>query len=102
MKGAGIVQFTISTPIQMVAGEGLVLACGLRQGAALGCHWHPIHSRILQVLLRTRDIKTPHRVAGRFYMVAGEIFIEYANEAFPFLLGRKGTFDREGVYLSVI
>ena len=51
MKGAGIVQFTISTPIQMVAGE---------------------------------------------------IFIEYANEAFPFLLGRKGTFDREGVYLSVI
>ncbi len=35
-------------------------------------------------------------------MVAGEIFIEYANEAFPFLLGRKGTFDREGVYLSVI
>ena len=71
MKGAGIVQFTISTPIQMVAGEGLVLACGLRQGAALGCHWHPIHSRILQVLLRTRDIKTPHRVAGRFYMVAG-------------------------------
>ena len=34
--------------------------------------------------------------------VAGEIFIEYANEAFPFLLGRKGTFDREGVYLSVI
>ena len=28
----------------------------------------------------------------------GGIFIEYANEAFPFLLGRKGTFDREGVY----
>ena len=35
-------------------------------------------------------------------MVAGEIFIEYANEAFPFLLGRKGTFDREGVYLSLL
>ena len=35
-------------------------------------------------------------------LVLGEIFIEYANEAFPFLLGRKGTFDREGVYLSVI
>ena len=36
------------------------------------------------------------------FLVAEEIFIEYANEAFPFLLGRKGTFDREGVYLSVI
>ena len=36
------------------------------------------------------------------FLVAGEIFIEYANEAFLFLLGRKGTFDREGVYLSVI
>ena len=36
------------------------------------------------------------------FLVEGEIFIEYANEAFPFLLGRKGTFDREGVYLSVI
>ena len=30
-------------------------------------------------------------------MAAGEIFIEYANEAFPFLLGRKGTFDIKGV-----
>lgn len=42
------------------------------------------------------------RTADLVYLVAGEIFIEYANEAFPFLLGRKGTFDREGVYLSVI
>lgn len=51
MKGAGIVQFTISTPIQMVAGE---------------------------------------------------IFIHYTDERFPFLLGRKGTFDAKGAYLSVI
>ena len=29
-------------------------------------------------------------------MVAGEIFIHYTDERFPFLLGRKGTFDREG------
>lgn len=35
-------------------------------------------------------------------MVAGEIFIEYAHEKFPFLLGRKCTFDIYGAYLSVI
>ena len=35
-------------------------------------------------------------------MAAGEIFIEYAHETFPFLLGRKGTFDIYGAYLSVI
>ena len=42
------------------------------------------------------------RTADLVYLVAGEIFIEYANEAFPFLLGRKGTFDIYGAYLSVI
>lgn len=36
------------------------------------------------------------------FLVAWEIFICYAEEHFPLLLGRKGTFDREGVYLSVI
>jgi hypothetical protein len=41
-------------------------------------------------------------VAGRFYMVAGEIFIHYTDERFPFLLGRKGTFDAKGAYLSIV
>lgn len=36
------------------------------------------------------------------HLVPGEIFVRYTEEHFPFLLGRKGTFDREGVYLSVI
>lgn len=49
-----------------------------------------------------REIENAPPGGEVFSMVAGEIFIEYANEAFPFLLGRKGTFDREGVYLSVI
>lgn len=35
-------------------------------------------------------------------MVPGEIFIRYADEAFPFLFGRKGTFDEKGAYLSLI
>ena len=34
--------------------------------------------------------------------VAGEIFIHYTDERFPFLLGRKGSFDAKGAYLSVI
>ena len=34
----------------MVAGEGLALACGLRQGMALGRHRRLIHSHALQVL----------------------------------------------------
>lgn len=38
----------------------------------------------------------------RLNMVAGEIFIHYTDERFPFLLGRKGTFDAKGAYLSVI
>ena len=50
---------------------------------------------------KTQRMKKVPKI-GTFLLVAGEIFIEYANEAFPFLLGRKGTFDREGVYLSVI
>jgi hypothetical protein len=35
-------------------------------------------------------------------LVPGEIFIHYTDERFPFLLGRKGTFDAKGAYLSVI
>ena len=34
-------------------------------------------------------------------MVLGEIFIQYAVEAFPFLFGREGTFDAKGTYLSM-
>jgi len=36
------------------------------------------------------------------FLVSGEIFIHYTDERFPFLLGRKGTFDAKGAYLSVI
>ena len=39
---------------------------------------------------------------GTFLVVVGEIFIHYTDERFPFLLGRKGTFDAKGAYLSVI
>lgn len=48
------------------------------------------------------------RKTGRLYqsfglnMVAGEIFINYTDELFPFLLGRKGTFDAKGAYLSIV
>ena len=35
-------------------------------------------------------------------MVAGEIFINYTDEHFPFLFGRRGTFDQKGVYLSMV
>lgn len=31
-------------------------------------------------------------------MAAGEIFIRYAGEQFPFLFGREGTSDAKGVY----
>ena len=48
------------------------------------------------------DLRVESTLRSIQKMVAGEIFIEYAHETFPFLLGRKGTFDREGVYLSVI
>ena len=38
-----------------------------------------------------------------YYIVdAVEIFIHYTDERFPFLLGRKGTFDAKGAYLSMI
>lgn len=36
------------------------------------------------------------------HLVPGEIFIHYTDERFPFLLGRKGTFDAKGAYLSMI
>ena len=42
------------------------------------------------------------RKADLVCLVAGEIFIHYTDERFPFLLGRKGTFDAKGAYLSVI
>ena len=35
-------------------------------------------------------------------MVAGEIFIKYADEFFPFLFGREGLFDQKGTYLSMV
>ena len=35
-------------------------------------------------------------------MVAGEIFIKYADEFFPFLFGREGSFDPKGAYLSIV
>ena len=35
------------------------------------------------------------------YLVAGEIFIRYAGEQFPFLFGREGTLDSKGTYLSM-
>jgi hypothetical protein len=35
-------------------------------------------------------------------LVVEEIFIQYAVEAFPFLIGRKGTFDPYGTYLSLV
>ena len=35
-------------------------------------------------------------------MVAGEIFIKYADEYFPFLVGREGSFDQNGAYLSMV
>ena len=38
---------------------------------------------------------------GTFSMVAGEIFIQYAGEQFPFLFGREGTLDAKGTYLSM-
>ena len=36
------------------------------------------------------------------YLVAGEIFIKYADEFFPFLFGREGSFDPKDVYLSIV
>ena len=35
-------------------------------------------------------------------MVAGEIFMNYTDEHFPFLFGRRGTIDQEGAYLSMV
>lgn len=35
-------------------------------------------------------------------VVAGEIFIKYADEFFPFLFGREGSFDQKGAYLSIV
>ena len=35
-------------------------------------------------------------------LVAGEIFIKYADEFFPFLFGREGLFDPKDAYLSMI
>ena len=37
-----------------------------------------------------------------FLVVAGEIFIKYADEFFPFLFGREGSFDQKGAYLSMV
>ena len=39
---------------------------------------------------------------GTFLVVAGEIFIKYADEFFPFLFGREGSFDQKGAYLSIV
>ncbi len=38
----------------------------------------------------------------RLNIVAGEIFIKYADEFFPFLFGREGSFDPKGAYLSIV
>lgn len=38
---------------------------------------------------------------GTFLVVAGEIFIKYADEFFPFLFGREGSFDQKGACLSM-
>ena len=35
-------------------------------------------------------------------LVPGEIFINYTGEKFPFLFGRRGSFDQKGVYLSMV
>lgn len=35
-------------------------------------------------------------------LVPGEIFIKYADEFFPFLFGREGSFDQKGAYLSMV
>lgn len=35
-------------------------------------------------------------------LVAGEIFIKYADEFFPFLFGREGSFDQKSAYLSIV
>ena len=32
------------------------------------------------------------------HFVPGEIFIKYADEFFPFLFGREGSFDPKGAY----
>ena len=48
------------------------------------------------------DLRVESTLKSILKMVAGEIFIEYAHEKFPFLLGRKCTFDIYGAYLSVI
>ena len=42
------------------------------------------------------------RKADLVYLVAGEIFIKYADEFFPFLFGREGSFDQKGAYLSMV
>ena len=39
---------------------------------------------------------------GLFSVVAGEIFINYTGERFPFLLGREGSFDLKDACLSVV
>ena len=52
------------------------------------------------MLLAVQKIKNCLEVF--IFLAAGEIFIEYANEAFPFLLGRKGAFDLKGACLSLI
>ena len=36
------------------------------------------------------------------HLVPGEIFIKYADEFFPFLFGREGSFDQKGAYLSMV
>lgn len=35
-------------------------------------------------------------------MVAGKIFIKYADEIFLFLFGRAGSFEQKGAYLSMV
>jgi hypothetical protein len=37
-----------------------------------------------------------------FFSGCGGDFIKYADEFFPFLFGREGSFDPKGAYLSIV
>ena len=42
------------------------------------------------------------RKADLVWSVAGGILIKYADEFFPLLFGREGSFDQKGAYLSIV
>ena len=62
----------------------------VKAGAALICGFGFFVNRRFLIM---RHLFNKYIVYQYVRFVAGEIFIKYAGEQFPFLFGREGTFD---------